>query len=152
MPLFPRAVPAPPFLKAVTEIRVIRFGMVGVINTLIDLVLFSLLVHGAAIAVVPANILSYGTGILNSFLLNRAWTFNDRSRGRALFRSLALFIGINLLGLAFSTLLVALFSQVASPVLAKAMSVPLVFVWNYLASRHLAFDRAAADDLAPARG
>ncbi len=152
MSLFPKALFAPPLLKAVTEIRVIRFGMVGVVNTLIDLVLFSLLVQGVAMAVVPANILSYGTGIVNSFLMNRTWTFSDRSRGKALLKSFSLFVGINLLGLAFSTLLVLLFSQVMSPILAKVISVPLVFVWNYLASRHLAFGGAASEQLAPARG
>lgn len=152
MSLFPKAIAALPPLKAVTEIKVIRFGMVGVVNTVIDLVLFSLLVQGAALAVVPANILSYGTGIVNSFLMNRAWTFSDRSRGKALLKSFSLFVGINLLGLALSTLLVLLFSQVMDPILAKVTSVPLVFVWNYLASRHLAFGGAAAEPLAQARG
>ncbi len=152
MPLFPKAITVPPLLKAVTGIKVIRFGMVGVVNTAIDLVLFTLLVQGARLPVVPANILSYGAGILNSFLMNRAWTFNDRSRGRLFLRSLLLFIGINLLGLAFSTLLVGLFSQIMNPILAKALSVPLVFVWNFLASRHLAFAGRSEDRLATARG
>lgn len=139
MPPFPKAL-APPALKAVFGQRIVRFGLVGVVNTLIDLILFSLLVQGAAFGVVAANVLSYGTGILNSFVMNRAWTFNDRSQGRALLRSFLLFVGINLLGLGFSTLLVAGFSTLMEPILAKVISVPLVFVWNYLASRHLAFD------------
>ena len=93
---------------------------------------------------VPANILSYGTGILNSFLMNRAWTFKDRSQGAAFLRSFLLFIGVNLLGLAFSTLLVAVFSTMMDEILAKVLSVPLVFGWNFLTSRHLVFTNAAA--------
>ena len=151
MPLFPKVLSAPPLPKAIIEIRVIRFGLVGVVNTLIDLVLFSLLVQGAALALLPANILSYGTGIVNSFLMNRAWTFNHRSRGKALWRSFSFFIGINLLGLALSTLLVLLLSQIVSPITAKVISVPLVFVWNYLASRHLAFGAENAEGMTPAR-
>jgi len=150
MSLFPKALPSPrrtgalkiaTVLRSVTGLRAVRFGLVGVVNTLIDLILFSLLVHMAGLPVVPANMLSYGTGILNSFVMNRAWTFKHHSRGKALVKSLLVFTGINLLGLALSTLLVALFTTLMSPILAKIVSVPLVFVWNYLASRHLAFGR-----------
>lgn len=134
----------PSRLLAFADLKVIRFGMVGVVNTLLDLLLFSLLVQGAGLAVVPANIVSYGTGILNSFLMNRAWTFKDRSQGSALLRSFLLFIGVNLLGLAFSTLLVAVFSTMMDEILAKVLSVPLVFGWNFLTSRHLVFVNAPA--------
>ncbi len=134
----------PSRLTAFADLKVIRFGMVGVVNTLLDLVLFSFLVQGAGVAVVPANILSYGTGILNSFLMNRAWTFKDRSQGAALLRSFFLFLGVNLLGLAFSTLLVAIFSTMMDEILAKVLSVPLVFGWNFLTSRHLVFVNVAA--------
>lgn len=152
MSLFPSTLTAHPLLRPITDNRAIRFGMVGVINTAIDLILFSLLVQSARLPAAPANILSYSAGILNSFLMNRAWTFNDRSRGKAFLRSFVVFAGINLLGLAFSTLLVLLFSQFMSPILAKTLSVPLVFIWNFLASRHLAFAGVQAGQLAPMRG
>ena len=145
MPSIPKsALPLPSRLLAFADLKVIRFGVVGVANTLLDLVLFSALVQGAGMAVAPANILSYGTGILNSFVLNRAWTFNDRSKGSALWRSLLLFVGVNLFGLAFSTLLVSLFSTVMHEILAKVLSVPLVFAWNFLTSRYLVFARASS--------
>lgn len=140
-------------LIAFADLKVIRFGLVGVINTLLDLVLFSVLVQGGGLGVAPANVLSYGTGILSSFFLNRNWTFKDRSRGKAFLRSLVIFIGVNLLGLAFSTLLVLLFSTMIDEILAKILSVPLVFCWNFLTSRYLVFvDDGAAKDLEPARG
>ena len=50
---------------------------VGVLNTSIDFVLFTVLVNGAGWAPVPANIVSYGTGIVNSFVVNKFWTFRD---------------------------------------------------------------------------
>ncbi len=152
MPSIPKDV-LPSRLIAFADLKVIRFGLVGVINTLLDLVLFSVLVQGGGLGVAPANVLSYGTGILSSFFLNRNWTFKDRSRGKAFLRSLVIFIGVNLLGLAFSTLLVLLFSTMIDEILAKILSVPLVFCWNFLTSRYLVFvDDGATKDLEPARG
>lgn len=124
--------------------RIVRFGMVGLCNTALDFFLFTGLVYGMAMAVPAANVLSYGCGILNSFILNRRWTFEDRAGGSVLWRRFVLFLLVNVLGLIFSTLLVTWLSGVlpealAPEALAKALSVPLVFVWNYAASRHIVF-------------
>jgi len=54
-----------------------RFALVGVVNTLVDYLLFNGLVYLAGLGVVPANILSGCAAILVSFLLNRNWTFPE---------------------------------------------------------------------------
>ncbi len=85
--------------------RVRRFATVGVMNTTIDFVLFSLLALGFGLHVAVANMVSYSTGILNSYLWNRNWTFSDR-RSRAWGAESIKFALANLGGLAVNTSIV----------------------------------------------
>nr|WP_052759573.1 GtrA family protein [Paenibacillus sp. DMB20] len=55
----------------------IVFGLVGVLNTGIDVAVFSLLTWWQ-LPWLAAQIAGYGCGVLNSFLMNRKWTFKQR--------------------------------------------------------------------------
>ncbi|HKR92895.1 GtrA family protein [Novosphingobium sp.] len=55
----------------------IRFGLVGIANTLIGLAVIAALLRAGA-GDYLANTLSYAVGLCASFLLNRAWTFGVR--------------------------------------------------------------------------
>jgi putative flippase GtrA len=118
--------------------RALRFGAVGVANTGLDVALYSALTLGAGMPAVSANVASYSAGIGLSFVLNRAWTFRDRRRGRP-WTQLALFAAGNLAGLALSTAVVALLVRSWGPLAAKAASVGATFAWNYLFSNLVAF-------------
>ncbi len=70
-------------------VRMVKYGLVGVMNTLITLVLFFILRRfGTDVDV--ANFVSYAAGILNSFVWNKLWVF--RARGGAWGREAALFL------------------------------------------------------------
>lgn len=60
----------------------LRFGIVGIANTLADLTTFSLLILWH-ISVLPAQIVAYLAGMGSSFWLNRKWTFqiNQKVQG-----------------------------------------------------------------------
>jgi putative flippase GtrA len=108
----------------------LRFATVGAITTLLDIVLFTMLT-GAAIPPAPANLVSYSCGIALSYVLNRSWTFGVRhSHAQAL-----KFCAATLTGLLISTALVAALATVMPATLAKILSVPIVFAWNYLTAR-----------------
>jgi len=108
----------------------LRFATVGAITTLLDVALFSALVAAAA-PPAPANLVSYSCGIAVSYLLNRSWTFRVRhSNAQAL-----KFCAATLTGLLISTALVAALATLMPPTLAKILSVPAVFAWNYLTAR-----------------
>ncbi len=53
----------------------VKFQCVGVVNFLVDLGVFTLLHTALGWGVGIANTVSYSCGIVNSFLLNRYWTF-----------------------------------------------------------------------------
>ncbi len=61
----------------------VRFSLVGSLNTLIDVVLFNLLVWMFPVnnvyLVVALNAIAYSAGALNSFFWNKLWTFKQRS-------------------------------------------------------------------------
>ncbi len=119
--------------------RMARFGAVGVVNTLVDVGFFTLLVHGAGWGVVPANILSYGAGILCSFVLNSRWTFAEAGRGPGAARRFLRFLGSSLFALGLSTLVVVALARVMDPLLAKGVSVLIGFLVNYALARSYVF-------------
>lgn len=74
------------------------FGVVGIINTLLD---FSILNIGAflfGLPIILANIISTSTALSFSYFANKKWVFND-NRAPLGKKSLALFIAITLIGL-----------------------------------------------------
>jgi putative flippase GtrA len=119
--------------------RVVKFGAVGIANTAADVAVFSGLLLAGTPAV-PANLVSYSSGIGLSFVLNRAWTFHDRHR-RHPWTQLMLFIAGSVTGLALSTLVVGLLAGAWGPLSAKAVSVGATFAWNYLFSSLIVFRR-----------
>lgn len=126
------------------RLPIVRFASVGAITTVLDVGVFATLVHAFALSAYLANICSYSMGIVLSFALNRAWTFNDQSSGRAMARRFAGFAAVYLVALLLSTGIVATFSLMMPEVAAKILSVPLVFLWSYAAMRFFVF-RAGAN-------
>jgi putative flippase GtrA len=108
----------------------LRFAVVGAITTTIDFVFFTTLV-AAALAPALANIFSYSCGIAVSYVLNRSWTF----RARRSHIQAVKFVAATVTGLLISTGLVAVLATILPPLVAKILSVPVVFGWNYLMSR-----------------
>jgi putative flippase GtrA len=76
-------------------IQSIKYGIVGVINTLITLTIIWLMLHfvfgisGAAKATTfentASNIIGYAAGLINSFGFNRKWTFHSKNRWQSEF-------------------------------------------------------------------
>ncbi|WP_374992396.1 GtrA family protein [Paraburkholderia sp. SARCC-3016] len=58
--------------------QLFRFGLVGVVNTLIGLFIIYAIMYlfGAGLAI--ANFIGYIFGFIVSFILNRIWTFRDQ--------------------------------------------------------------------------
>ena len=54
--------------------QLIRFGVVGVSNTLVFLVAYAICVH-VGVHYVAASAIGYTLGSINGYLLNRRWTF-----------------------------------------------------------------------------
>lgn len=60
-----------------TSIQLLKYGVIGVMNTLITLVSFYLLNTKLGVPYGPSNIIGYVLGVINSFLWNRNWVFKS---------------------------------------------------------------------------
>jgi putative flippase GtrA len=126
----------------------IRFGLVGIVNSLVDLVLYTAL-SLLGIGAVPANLVSTTAGTACSFLLNRGFTF--RAGAGRLRVQLAYFVLVNIVGLwVLHPLVIAAVTAAlpaASPLLGaavpKAAAIAVGLGWNFLLYNRVVF-RAGA--------
>ncbi len=58
-------------------IQFVKFGLVGVSNTLIAFIIYTLLLKVFGVWYLAASAIGFGVGAINGFLLNRRWTFSD---------------------------------------------------------------------------
>ncbi|MBR6284837.1 MAG: GtrA family protein [Muribaculaceae bacterium] len=62
-----------------TIIQLMKYGVIGVMNTGITLITFYLLNTWAGVPYGVANIVGYVLGVVNSFLWNRNWVFKTKN-------------------------------------------------------------------------
>jgi putative flippase GtrA len=92
--------------------RFLKFGVVGVANTLITLAVFNLVAVVLGWPAVLGNALGWAAGFANSFVWNRRWTFADRT-GIDTPRSLARFAVAGLCALLASSGIILALQQIA---------------------------------------
>lgn len=130
--------------KKLLWFRFVRFCVTGGLNTLVDFVVFFLLTSSLNWPVIPSQVLSYSAGILNSYCINRRWTFQTRNRFFS--REMLLFIGVNLAVLGVSVLSVwALTSRIGLGVLlSKLCTTALTMVLGFILNRLVVFRNRAS--------
>ncbi|HSX01275.1 MAG TPA: GtrA family protein, partial [Candidatus Saccharimonas sp.] len=74
-----------------------KFGLVGIINTAVDFLIYNLLHFGAGLALVPANVVSTTIAMTFSFIANKRLVFRHESATQA--RHIALFLLVTAFGL-----------------------------------------------------
>jgi putative flippase GtrA len=126
-------------VRRLSEVSVVRFGIVGASNTALGFTVFWL-----AHRVVPAAVaqgLAYALGTAWSYYWNRRWTFQSRDRvASEAGRFLSLQLGFLLLSSSLLGLLVDHAHLPAGPSwLAVAV---LITVLNFVASRYWAFRKS----------
>jgi putative flippase GtrA len=125
-------------------IQMLKFGLVGGVNTGIDLCVFTLLTLWGC-SYLPAQGVSFTSGVLNSYVMNRSWTFRDRT-GAKRFSSFIKFFALNFLILLMTSGIIALLHQGAGwPVLeSKLFASGVGVVVNYTGNRLWVFGQKQA--------
>lgn len=126
--------------------QVVRFGIVGSLNTAIDFGLL-LLLTSAGLSPLVANSISSVSAFVFSFVANKKYTF--KSTGANLQREIALFVAVTLFGLLViqNTLIWLLQPVVASLgldtqtslVIAKLVATVASLTWNYVLYSRVVF-------------
>lgn len=119
--------------------QIMKFGLVGVLNTIVDIGVFALLNALAGLYYVISHVISYGAGMVNSFILNRGWTF--KVGGKVKVRELVSFVVLNLAAWGLSLCLIALFVDQlgVAPIPAKVLATVVSSALTFLGSRFFVF-------------
>lgn len=118
---------------------ILRFAVVGCLNAGIDLAVFAGLFYLAGWPALAAHAAGFSLAVINSYLLNKRWTFQDRSRAGEAWRRAGLFFLVALGGLGLSSLAIWLAMAWIPALAAKLLAIGVTFVWNYAISRRLVF-------------
>jgi putative flippase GtrA len=78
-------------------LQFLKFAVVGVLNSAIHYLIFLFLYSVLGTQYLLASIIGYVAGMVNSYVLNRRWTF--KSRNRRLMTELSRFVVVNLVSL-----------------------------------------------------
>jgi putative flippase GtrA len=117
-------------------LQLVRFGMVGGVGFVVNLVVYTLFVHSVGVDYRAASVVAWLVAVCNNFVLNRHWTFD--ARGDRAHRQAVRFLIVSLVAEAVSLLLLTLFVEVAgiakvpAQALAVGGSMPLNFLGNKL--------------------
>ena len=117
--------------------RVVKYGLVGVLNVTIDFVLYALLVS-FGVWYVAAKTASLAVATLNGYTFNRRWTFRAGPHRHAM---LVRYFTVQACCLAVNLALLALLVEVVGleEVPAQAVAVPFVAGLSFLSNRFWTF-------------
>ena len=133
--------------------QLVRFGMVGILNTLIDVLTLNILLwlfptHNANLLLIY-NSLAYTLGALNSFSLNKYWTFkHKRSATRG---EVVRFAIINVIGIFCNDITIWIVARILHPLISsnilwanvsKLSAIAVTFLVSYFGMRLWVFANA----------
>lgn len=134
-------------MKSIKELiaknrQVIIFALVGCMNTAVDFGVYSLLVAFSPLGLGLCQTAGYSAGLVNSFVMNRQFTFRDaKDSGFSVGMQVLRFLVVNGVTLAISILCLRLLTDGLgmNPYLAKVPVTLLVMVVNYVGYKLFVF-------------
>lgn len=117
----------------------LKYCVVGVLGTAIDVAILWLLVRFGGLPVLAATSISFTVSVVNNFILNKFWTFSHPSQNyRKLFIK---FIIVSAGGLLLTNVFMWLFVHAIEIwyIWAKLITSGVVLVWNFLANKYWTF-------------
>ena len=126
-------------MKKKIELQILKFGLIGLLNTAVDFGVFTLLTEAFKLDSIISHIISYSCGVINSFYFNRFWTF--QKRGRIHPAEFIRFVFVNLISLGTSALVLNSLETKAgvSIYLAKVGAVLCSMAVNFAGSKLIVF-------------
>lgn len=113
-----------------------KFGIVGVLNTLVHLIVLYLLVELFSVWYVLASFIAYLFAVSNSFVLNTVWTFRVNIRHRPAFRYLKFFL-ISSIAALFNLLFLIIFTEMIGLwyMLSQVIAIVLTLMINFAGNK-----------------
>jgi putative flippase GtrA len=130
-----------------------RFVLVGIVNTFVDLGVLNLLIQvthtgekGLHFMLIKTT--SFMVAVMNSYYLNRSWTFSATGRQKSLVRSGSQFVIVSLIGAVVNVGTASYVATFVPPVLGLVKLWPSVaalvgtagsFIWNFIGYKYIVF-------------
>ncbi|WP_342985679.1 GtrA family protein [Clostridium saudiense] len=114
--------------------KFIKFGLVGVLNTLINWIIFALL-NFVGVYYIVANVIAYAIATANSYIWNSKWVFKYNGKDKK--ETTAKFIILNLIGLALNTAILYFLVDILSlnKLVGLVITTAIVMVINYIVNK-----------------
>lgn len=131
-----------------------RFVVVGLINTGIDFLILNLEMYLTKITSGPGmlvqNTISFGLATINSYLLNKYWTFGDKSKKKEGIK-FAQFLFVSIIGISINGGIVYLITTFIPPMfginsqlwanVAKLAATAISLIWNFVGYKFIVFKK-----------
>ncbi len=142
------------FLRKITEVfwQLAKYGLVGVLNTLIDFGILNFLSYLTKIYqggwLVVFNFFAFFAANINSYFWNKYWTFESTDRAKT--QEFAKFFGVSVIGFLLNSLVLfaitsmtPLFNLSASQWenVVKAIGTIIYLVWNFIGYKFFVFKK-----------
>ncbi|WP_133015272.1 GtrA family protein [Clostridium cuniculi] len=120
--------------------RFIKFGLVGVLNTAINWIIFILL-NSLGVYYIISNIISYSLSTLNSYIWNSKWVF--KYNGDNIKETTFKFIILNIIGLILNTCILYILVDIlgSSKIIGLIITTGIVMILNYFINKLWVFSR-----------
>jgi putative flippase GtrA len=118
-------------MSNIIDVRFLKFGLVGLSGMVIDFGVTWVCKEKLQLNKYVSNSLGFCCAVMNNFLLNRHWTFENATQPLA--GQFAKFAAVSLTGLVINNILLYLLVKYAKTnfYFLKLMVIGLVFFWNY---------------------
>lgn len=120
--------------------NIIRFSLVGVLNTLVDFLAFTVFYRITGIGGI-SQAAGYCFGVVNSFIFNRRWTFEDKSSNRNTAVEIIKFAAVNAVSLSLTLIVMNSLTKKfnINVYMVKIIVTAIAQVTNYLGYRFWVF-------------
>lgn len=122
--------------------QILRFGVTGVLNTSICLVILFVLNERYGVDEWIASFIGYAVATVHSFIVSKFWTFAGQHERKAHHQFIA-FVILNVIGAVMFSTGVHLLTPVLGLRPGSLVATAVVVVFNFIGSRTLVFRRAA---------
>ena len=124
-------------------VQLAKFCTVGASGYVVNLGVFTLLLHGAGLHYLLAATCSFLVAVSNNYTWNRLWTFRHQ-RGHFAYQGLR-FLIVSTIALGANLLFLSVLVAAGVPkVPAQATAIALVTPWNFVANKLWSFRRRAS--------
>lgn len=121
----------------------LKFGLVGVLNTSMHYAIFFLLFSFFGLHYMMSSAIGYASGLLNSYFLNRIWTFRSRYCNKK--KEFAKFVFVNgvSLGVNLAVLKLLVVYGALQPEMAQIIAILFSMTANFAGNRFWTFNSSS---------